>query len=317
MWFKRTARNRRLGRQYVLDVKLRSSQVRAARFRMASIALTVVFASVLGVFLVWRGGEWLLDRLVYENRAFAIESIDIQTDGVLAPEQLRRWAGVRQGQNLLALDLVRVRRDLELVSVIQHASVEAILPHRLRLRITEREPVAQLTVTRPAPNNHFQNCTFYVDADGYVLLPLEPQQRAVPAPQPPEPLPQLTGLNPNDVQVGRALDSPQAHAALQLLAAFERSSMATIAELKSVDVATPEVLVATTTQGSILTFGLTNLDQQLLRWRSIYNKAQGEGVAIAALDLAVTNNIPAHCIAANTVPPAPIKRSKTPHKRHV
>ena len=48
MWFNRKPKNRRLGREYVLDVKLRSSQVRAARLRLAALALGVVFATVLG-----------------------------------------------------------------------------------------------------------------------------------------------------------------------------------------------------------------------------------------------------------------------------
>src|SRR5215475_13663366 len=107
MWSKRKPRNRRLARECVLDVKLRSSQVRAARIRMAAIVLGVVFAAVLGVYLVWRGGEWVLDRLVYENRAFAIDQIDIKTDGVLAVNRLRRWSGIKPGDNLFALDLAK------------------------------------------------------------------------------------------------------------------------------------------------------------------------------------------------------------------
>ena len=45
--------------------------------------------------------------MVYENRAFAIEQIDVQTDGVISTDQLRRWAGVKAGENLLALDLAQ------------------------------------------------------------------------------------------------------------------------------------------------------------------------------------------------------------------
>ncbi|HEV2207977.1 MAG TPA: FtsQ-type POTRA domain-containing protein [Verrucomicrobiae bacterium] len=317
MWFRRKTRNRRLGRQYVLEVKLRSSQVRAARVRMALVALTVVFAAVLGVFVVWWSGQLALNRLVYENPSFAIENIEIQTDGVLAPDQIRRWAGVRPGQNLLALDLGSVKRDLELVSVIDRASVERVLPHTLRIRVSEREPLAQLTVPRPGRNGHPESALLYLDADGFVLSPLQPQQRAIPAPQPAEPLPLITGLDPNFVQVGHALDSAQVHAALDLLLAFERSSMASVAELKSVDVASPEVLVATTTQGSLVTFGLTNLDRQLRRWREIFDECHIHNLAIADLDLAVTNNIPARWLQASAVPPLPPKRIKTSRKRHV
>src|SRR5579863_4894666 len=124
MWFKHTRKNRRLGREFVLDVKLRSSQVRAARIRLAAIALGSVFAGIAGLYLAWRASEWALNALLYENRAFAIQQIDIQTDGIIAVDQLRRWTGVQPGQNLFGLDLAGVRRNLELVSMIQSVSLE-------------------------------------------------------------------------------------------------------------------------------------------------------------------------------------------------
>ena len=52
MWFKRKPKNRRLGREQVLDVKLRSSQVRAARMRMFALSLGGVFAAVFGLYLL-------------------------------------------------------------------------------------------------------------------------------------------------------------------------------------------------------------------------------------------------------------------------
>ena len=45
--------------------------------------------------------------------------------------------------NLFALDLSRVKRDLELVPAIESADVERILPHTLKICVTEREPIAQ------------------------------------------------------------------------------------------------------------------------------------------------------------------------------
>ena len=81
-----------VGREQALDVKLRSSQVRAARTRMTAISLGAVFATVFGLYLLYRAGDLTLNRLVYENKAFAIKEIDVQTDGVISVDQLRRWA---------------------------------------------------------------------------------------------------------------------------------------------------------------------------------------------------------------------------------
>src|SRR5207249_11386834 len=139
-------KNRRLGREHVLDVKVRSSQVRKARTRGLAISLGVAFGLLFGVYLLWRAGEWGLSLLVYENKAFALQELDIQTDGVISLDQLRRWTAAKPGENLLALDLARVKRNLELVPLIQSVSVERILPHALRIRVIEREPIAQINV---------------------------------------------------------------------------------------------------------------------------------------------------------------------------
>ena len=118
MWFRREQKNRRLSRRRVLDVKLRSSQVRAARTRLAVVALGIMFGTVFGLYLLWCMGEWALDKFVYKNSEFAIRQIEVQTDGVIVPDQLRRLSLVKPGENLIALDLAAVKRNLELVPTI-------------------------------------------------------------------------------------------------------------------------------------------------------------------------------------------------------
>jgi cell division septal protein FtsQ len=319
MWFKRKLANRRLGRGYVLDVKLRSSQVRSARTRLIAVSLGCVFAVVCGAFLLWRASDWVLDALIYENEEFAIREIDVQTDGIISPEQLKRWAGVRKGQNLLSLDLARVKRDLELVSRIHSASLERVPPHMLRIRVVEREPMAQITLACPAPGGGIEMVLFLVDNEGYVMLPVEPRHRATPPPQPPQQLPALAGFNGNEVQSGRRLESPQVKAALQLLQAFEGSPLESLIEIKRIDVSSPEVLLVTTSQGSEVTLGLKDLPHQLRRWREIHEMGQRLGKFIATLDLAVSNNIPARWLEASAAPAPPVKPTKSPHsrKKHV
>ena len=319
MWFKRKPKNRRLGREQVLDVKLRSSKVRAARTRMTAVGLGAIFATFFGLYLVYRGGEWLLNRLVYDNKAFAVEEIDVQTDGVIPVDQLRRWAGVKPEVNLLALDLERVRRDLGLVPLVRSVSVERILPHTLRIRVTEREPIAQVNVPRPRASGGVEMSVYQIDPEGWVILPLQPRERATAANQSDEPLPALGGINANTLQPGRRLTAPQPQAALQFLVAFEQSPMAGLVDIKRVDVSSPEVLVVTTGQGSEVTFGLTDFDQQLRRWHVIFESGRKAGNAIGTLDLAVTNNVPLRWLEASAVQTAAPKLSKPSRskKKHV
>jgi cell division septal protein FtsQ len=309
-WRKRKLTNRRLGRVRVLDVKLRSSKVRAARARRVILGLGVCFGTVLGLYALWCLGEFTLNKLVYENKSFAIQKVEVQTDGVISADQLRRWSGVRPGQNLLALDLARVKRDLEMQAMIESVSVERILPGTLRLRITERQPVAQVTVPSPRPGGGLDLKTFQIDADGYVMLPLDPRQRAVPPTQADDQLPLILGISAGDLQPGRKLDSTQVQAALKWIDVFESSPMANIVDLKKIDLLSPEVLIVTTGQGSEVTFGLDNFDQQLLRWQRIYEECERSNKTIATLNLAVTDNTPLRFSDASTVPPSAPKTLK-------
>jgi cell division septal protein FtsQ len=318
MWFRREKKNRRLSRGHVLDVKLRSDRVRATRTRLAAVAFSVLFGTVFGLYLFWRAGEWALDYFVYENPEFAIRHIDVQTDGVILPDQLRSWAGVKTGDNLLALDLATVKRNLELVPLIDSASVERVLPHTLRIRVNEREPVAQVNVPTADTSGKINVTVFKLDADGYVMQPLDPRLSVMPLAQVRDQLPVIIGLNAYQLQLGRRMDSPQLQAALQLITAFNSSPMAGLVDLQRIDVSAPEILVATTTQGSEITFGLGDFSRQLSRWREIYDAGQRMNKAIASLNLAVPDNIPARWMdsAVPVSSPRPAKPVRTP-KNHV
>ena len=309
-----------MGRQFVLDVKLRSSQVRARRMRLAAIAIGGVFSAVAALYLAWQASLCVLNVLIYENKAFAIHDIDAQTDGIIAPDQLRRWSGIQLGQNLFALDLAGVKRNLELVSIIRTVSLEKVLPHTIRLRVAERDPVAQLSVARPRAGGGLEMVQFLLDADATVILPLTPAQCAVGS-QPPAPdlLPLIVGPSSTEVQPGRRLDSPQMRAALDLILAFQQSSMQALADVKRVDAFTPDVLVIRTGQGSEITFSLKNPDQQLLRWQSIFEEGQRRNKAIASLDLAVSNSVPVTWMDAGSVAQVPVKPAKQirNRKKHV
>jgi len=318
MWFSRKQRNRRLHRGHVLDVKLRSGQVRATRMRLASVALGVTFGTFFGLYVLWRAGEWALNRLVYENHSFAIKLVDIQTDGVISADQLRRWAGVKAGENLLALDLARVKRDLELVPLISSVSLERVLPRTLRIRVTEREAVAQVNVPRARPQGGVEVAVFHLDTEGYVMVPLDPRQRTTPLNHTNDVLPVLTGVKMTEIQPGQSVESPQIRSALHLVGEFACSPMAGLVDLRRVDVASAEVLVVTTAQGSEVTFGLNDLERQLRRWREIHDQGQRQGKNLATLDLAVTNSIPARWLEASLpIPPAKAPKTLRNRKRNV
>lgn len=310
MFFKRKCNNRRRPRERVLAVKLRSAQRRQIRLRRITLAVGLCAGVFFGLFAVWRGGEWLLRRFVYENPAFAIHQLDVQNDGRIALEQLRRWAGVKLEENLLALDLARVKRDLEMVPAIGAAAVEKVLPHTLRIRVTEREPIAQFVFPRLRAGGGYERGNYHLDAQGYVMVPLLPQQLSTP-PGTNDHLPIILGIPPSDLRPGRQAESFQVRAALRLIVDFGQSPMAGLVELHQIDLTAPDILQVTTDQNGEVTFGLHDLPKQLLRWRAIHNYGQRTGKHLASLDLSVSNNVPVRWLQAGLWPPFTPKEPKT------
>ncbi|HVY70736.1 MAG TPA: FtsQ-type POTRA domain-containing protein [Verrucomicrobiae bacterium] len=316
MFFRRRRQNRMHERETILDVKLRTDQARAQKMRAVTQIATVVIGLPLGILAVWLTSSWAYDQLVSHNSAFAIRKIEAQTDGVIAPEQLQKWASVRVGDNLLGLDLTRIKRDLEMVPIVEQAMVERVLPDTLRLRIREREPVAQIPMLRRNPANGAIGMTrFFVDDSGRVMMPPEPGFTGSGTNPFNESLPVLSGLNSTEVRPGEELKSSKARVALDLLDEFEISDMVSAADFLNIDLGEPEVIQVTTGQGGKITFGERDLKGQLRRWRTIHDYGLQSGKAIASLDLSVTNNLPVRWIEASMAPPATRKQWKTPRTR--
>jgi hypothetical protein len=319
MWFKRKSRNRRFERDHILDVKVQSRQLRTMRLRLVGGIMARLLGAATVAFLLWRGGDWFLDEFVFKNAAFSVLEVDVQTDGILPPTQLRACAGVRLGDNLLALDLGRIQHDLEALPWIQSAAVERVRPHTLKIRVNEREPIAQTTLFEPVTTDgKSRGVTFYLDADGYVMLPLDAHRNEAGV-YGFDTLPVLTGVAGVDLRPGRRVDSPQIEAALKLITGFSHSPMLGLVDLTSIDLSVPQLLQISTGQAGFITLGVENIDLQLRRWRLVHDYAFRAGKSLASLDLSVSNNVPARWLEASvTPPPKPKSLKSSPYrKKHV
>jgi hypothetical protein len=302
----------------VLEVSLSTKPRRPWRHWLAALACLALAA---GPLVGWFGPrlQRRLHELVYGNQAFALNTIEIRTDGWISADQVREWAGVKLGENLLSLDLARIKRDLELVPQVESASAERVLPHLLRLTLTERKPVARVQCLEPQPGGALMPTVFYLDGAG-VVMPL----LAGPPPPPDvaamlETLPLVRGLSRAELRPARQIKLPAVQAALQLLAEFDCSPMADQVVLSSVDVAFGGTLQAVTDQGTEVTFALADLNRQLGRWGQVHAAGQSLGRVVATLDLSVSNNCPVSWFAASPAPlpqPKPVKYPPN-RKRHV
>ena len=78
----------------------------------------------------------------------------------------------------------------------------------MRIRVTEREPIAQVNVPRADATGGIAVSVYQLDADGVVMQPLDPRVCTVPLAEMNPQLPVIAGLNYFQLQPGRRIELP-------------------------------------------------------------------------------------------------------------
>ncbi len=306
MALKSRRRNKKTTQKNVLSVKVQSQQTRRERLRWLRSVVAMAVALVALVLVSWLGGGFALDRLVYENESFAVTEMDYRTDGIISENQLQDWGGVRKGDNLLSIDLLRIKRNIELTPRVKMASVERILPDTLQVRVTERVPMAQIWVwQRGGDGPGGYDCVrLQVDKSGHVMPPIAGRSVVIPEQQAEWSLPVIAGIELKTLRSlapGRAADLPKLQSALNLIRAYRRSSLAGEIDLRVVDLSQPRILRVTTGAGGQIDLATSRLSQQFSRWARIRAHGEKFGFAIETMDLSVTNNVPVRWMLSPTI----------------
>ena len=289
--------NRKHAKKQALNVLAREKHPRSPGIRMVSTALAVSFATVVMLFFVWRTGEWMLNRFLFDNDWFAAQVIDIDTDGALSTNDIRSWANFNTGDNLLQLDLSQIKWNLETIPGIREVEVERVLPNRMNLRIRERVPVARIRAFRSRSSGGVEQVIFLCDAEGYLMRLIDAAADPVRSD-----LPFLKGVESRELREGSQLSSSGARAALQLVAQFKESPMNGVVSITLVEASSAELLTVKTDQGSLVTLEMQGLPRQLLRWRTIYDHGRSEGRVVGSLDLSLSTSIPVRWVEPNPQP---------------
>lgn len=147
--------DRRYWRRQVLNRKVRKA--RRARSMLRWSAVTLLNLMLLAV-LAFSGNHALLR--VTRSHEFSLRSIRVAGAVRCPPKNIRQRLADLAGRNLLKLDLNMIASRVREEPWVMDCSVKRILPHTLRIGITEREPCALALVNGSA-------CV--VDRTGFVL----------------------------------------------------------------------------------------------------------------------------------------------------
>ena len=313
-------RNRRRSEEFVFSVRSSggsgTERIRRAPLWARPLRWTIV-AAVLLIGGTW-GARVAQDRWLHRVERLALKQILIQREGLLAEEELRRLAGVEVGRNVLTVDLFQVRQRLLRHPRIEDARVEIEFPDLLRLSVRERTPVARILL----PPLGSAQAYYLVDELGAVFLPFRRGDAPQEVLEAEAALPNLVGVNLASVGSGKQFEDERVLAALRWLAAFERSPMISLARVVEVDISEAGILRVLTGGGSRITMAAQrDYGRQLSEWFSVNQFGRQQGLAIAQLDLSVTNHPPlrwAEPGAVNPEPvPAPRPTKRKPSRRHV
>lgn len=279
---------RKIRNQYLLDVKVHTEARTRQRVRWVSALITATAVIAASSYGLYQAGKFGVAKLVFENPRFTIAQIRVENDGVLTPQQVMRFGGVQVGQNIFAINLRQIQRNLELIPLVKSVEVRRELPQRLFLHLEERVPVARL---QPS-SRQLKDEVFFVDRAGVVMKPIKFTDGTVIQPQTVRPLPVLTGAALADVRVGRAVESEQIYRALELLDKLEQSGAGAMLEVEQVDLSKTRHLTVTTKQRMVLRFDVLDFQPQLRRLNAILSWAQQRQQQVASVDLTVGRGVP-------------------------
>jgi cell division septal protein FtsQ len=278
-----TRRQRR--QQHLLDVRVRSQRVSHHRNRRVLVLLS---KGVLGVALcagMYYGARQGLSRFFFDNPDYRLSMIAVQTDGTLQRDQVLKSAQLCEGLNIFAVNLARVRDRLQELAQVDDVQVERKMPNEIDIHITERKPIAWITSEKAVSDPFVSDAAFLVDARGILMKEkkLLPEYLA---------LPLISGCSSEALVPGKAVDSFEAKAALELLRLTTTSFMQTRFQIREVDVSKGYCLLVTDKNHTQVMFGFENLARQMQRLEQFLIYSDDSHREIETVNLLVARNIP-------------------------
>lgn len=277
----------------VLDSKLRTRIRSQRQARLAMLSGGVLLLAGLLGWGAWLGVRQGAREVFTENPAYALRDIAIESTGeALKPERVQAYLKLQTGQNLLTLNLAQMRHDLELWPMVEQAEVTRELPSRLRIRITERIAVANVSSVENDKRFQVDRHGVVMDLLSYVRVTEDYHNRL-------SALPEIIGANMSDLKVGRSTTSRNILKAVALIEKMGRPEF-DFMEIQTIDVSRNGILVVNLLDHAVIRIGAADsfpdMDRQLRRLARILADARRDPERAAkhlqSVDLTVRNDIP-------------------------
>ena len=294
--------------RHLLDVKIRSGKAREQRNQhlFSWICRFILFASLAGG--LFYGANEGLRRFVWENPEYRLSEVEIADEGgTLTREDLIQAGGVTLGVNILTVKIAKIRERLLSVPQIETAEVQRVMPNKVAITVTERQPVAWVA-TKNDEDVASPGGSFLIDSRG-VLFQCKKQLPSF------FQLPFIYGVQTGGLEPGQSLQSPEIRAALDLVRqnaadALQQGRFHAI----GIDVSKGYCLVATDQNHARITFALERIDWQLERLMTLLDQVEQEKHELQTVNLMVQRNIPVTFVQPQPAPVPPADGHAAPAK---
>lgn len=279
----KTNRRRKNGQRPILMVHARVAEQRRDRIQRIGAVITLCVALVGSAWAASFGAKLLGRQVFAENKAYTIRHIMATSDADRVPTALiREWARegedsapVLEGDNLFAVDIMAVRKQILKQYVVRDATIQRILPDTLVIEVSERIPIARL-----GPRS--KSYTFDIDREGYLL-----GRSSLSSAQ----LPRIVGIDPHVARENGKISSGMAKYALRTLDLVDRTpGVARLVDIESIGVGHPDYLQMNLHTGEFVLLSPPDLKMKLMKLARILEDAADRGEKFKDLDLTVRKN---------------------------
>lgn len=142
MWFgKKKDKENQKRRQGPSEPRKRVGQTQAIP-KVAWVPAAAIAGIALVTYIIWLIGA----SLFWENPHFTIKTIKVQIEGsMLTPAEIRKSAGVREGENVFSFNIRKIGRDfVKATPLAKSITIHRQLPDTVVIKVQERTPVARI-----------------------------------------------------------------------------------------------------------------------------------------------------------------------------
>lgn len=273
---KRNARLGRSRRTIVLNVDVARRRRRGAaphgeerRRGRPWTRLSFAAGAVLISFALFAAGA---PQRMLRPAGFTLRWVEVSNEHLLPKEEIAALAGVKVGDNLLAIDIRKVRERLLAHPDIREAVVRRLIPGRLAVEVYERTPIASFYA--PSCGLGTQAQRHVIDAEGVVLSARKERSNRN--------LPVVIGLELGMVRPGDRLCSAAAKRAIEVVGHYRTSGLPRQMELTGVDVSDPENCVMRSRSIQEIKLGGEDIPERLRLLSYILGQRVARGMDVPA-----------------------------------